>query len=75
MRKQKFKDGLLSPDEYWEKRLKINLQTEYIRYKKLCGKITKKEYRLLDGYYFITYCDWESYIKKIISDLDSNELI
>ena len=66
---------LLEPTVYWEKKLNINYDTEFIRYKKLCiRKLRKKESRKLDGIYYITYTDWEQKMIATISPLDKSEL-
>ena len=66
---------LLAPTVYWEKKLNINYDTEFIRYKKLCSrKLRKKQSRKLDGFYYITYSAWEQKMIATISPLDKSEL-
>lgn len=66
---------LLEPTVYWERKLNINYNTEFIRYKKLCTrKLRKKESRKLDGIYYITYTAWEQKMIATISPLDESEL-
>ena len=74
MKKKKSTEVLLSPVQYWEMKLNINFETEFIRYKNLCAKLSKKEMRKLDGTYYITYSGWEQKIIAMINTLDKNEL-
>lgn len=74
MKNNKQSDSLLSAGQYWEKKLSIKFETEYIRYKKLCCNLTKQERLQLDGYYFTTYNDWKNYIYKIHDNFDKLEL-
>lgn len=74
MKKKKSTEVLLSPVQYWEMKLNINFETEFIRYKYLCVKLNKKEMRKLDGAYYITYTEWEQKMMDTISVLDKNEL-
>ncbi len=74
MKKRKSADILMAPTDYWEHKLDIKYKTEFIRYKKLCAKPSKKELFQLDGYYYITYRDWEAHISSLIENLDCSEL-
>lgn len=74
MKKRKPSGVLLDPVDYWEMKLNINFETEFIRYKKLCTKLTKKEMRKLDGTYYITYSDWKHRIIAVINMLEQSEL-
>lgn len=75
MKKGKSTDiQILNPINYWESKLNINFETEFIRYKSLCTKLTKKERRKLDGAYYITYSDWNHKIITFITMLDQSEL-
>lgn len=74
MKKIKSTDMLLEPIDYWENKLSINYKTEYIRYKKLCAKLNKKEVYKLDGIYYMTYSDWENHMTDKIKHLDYHEL-
>lgn len=65
---------LLEPTVYWERKLNINYNTEFIRYKKLCAKLTKKEVRKLDGFYYTTYSEWKNQINNTINRLNHSEL-
>lgn len=65
---------LLDPTAYWERKLNMNYDTEFIRYKKLCAKLTKKEVQKLDGLYYITYNDWKDQMVNTINLLDYSEL-
>lgn len=73
--KQKNNDGLLSPTEYWEMKLGIKHITEKARYKKLCNyRLSKDDKAYLDGAYYITFSDWDTYINDKLSVLDTKEL-
>lgn len=74
MKKRKSSGMLLEPVDYWEKKLGINYKTEFVRYKKLCTKLTRKEVRRLDGVFYITYSDWEKKMVDTIKLLDRSEL-
>lgn len=74
MKKKKSDQILLDPIDYWEKKLNINYNTEFLRYKKLCVKTTKKEERKFDGHYYISYDDWNEHIIDTIKNLDHIEL-
>lgn len=74
MKQKKSTGVLLDPLDYWERKLCINYESEYVRYKKLCMKLNKKEIRKLDGAYYITYSDWEKRMTDAIQHLDSAEL-
>lgn len=65
---------ILKPIDYWEQKLDINFETEFLRYKKLCTKLSKKEEQKLNGAYYITYSDWEQRMLNVLSSLDSFEL-
>ena len=69
-------NGLLTPTDYWEKKLGIEHRIEKARYKRLCGyKLSRNEKKLLDGAYYITFSDWKEYIDEKISVLDDKELL
>lgn len=74
MKNKKSTEILLDPSVYWEKKLNINFETEYIRYKKLCTNLTKKEERKLDGIYYITYTEWEQKMIAAVAQLNQLEL-
>lgn len=74
MKMQEKQIVILSPDEYWNKRLNIKYSEEFSRYKKLCMKLPKKEQHLLGEYYFVTYHDWETYFITLLDELDNAEL-
>lgn len=76
MKKRKYTGiQILDSVAYWERKLNINFDTEFIRYKKLCGeKLTKKESRKLDGVYYITYSDWEQKMIANIAPVNNYEL-
>ena len=75
MKNKRNNDGLLTPTEYWEKKLGIKHNTEKARYKKLCGyRLCKNDKKFLDGAYFITFSDWKKYIEDKLSFLDEKEL-
>ncbi len=57
MRNKKNTGIILKPIDYWERKLDINFETEFLRYKKLCTKLSKKEEQKLNGAYYITYSD------------------
>ncbi len=66
---------ILEPAVYWERKLDVNFDTEFIRYKKLCmKKLRKKEKRKLNGIHYITYTAWEQKMLAIISSLNEFEL-
>lgn len=66
---------LLEPTVYWERKLDINFETEFFRYKNLCiKKLKKKERRKLDGAYYNTYSDWEQKMIAAISLLNESEI-
>lgn len=74
MKIRKSSDILLDPLNYWQMKLNINFETEFIRYKKLYKKLAKKEIRKLDGAYYITYSDWKCRIITIYNMLEPSEL-
>ncbi len=75
MKKGKSTDiRILEPAVYWERKLNINYETEFVRYKKLCTrKIRKREIRKLDGLYYLTYSDWEQKMIATLSSLSESE--
>lgn len=66
---------ILDPTVYWERKLGINFETEFIRYKRLCErKLSKKEKQKLDGRFYLTYGEWKQNIITTLTTLNKSEL-
>lgn len=66
---------LLEPTVYWERKLGINFETEFICYKRLCErKLSKKEIRKLDEINYLTYGEWEQKMTATLITLKKSEL-
>lgn len=66
---------ILMPTVYWERKLRINYETEFIHYKVLCErKLTKNEIHKLDGQIYLTYGEWEQNMTTALITLNKSEL-
>lgn len=66
---------IFEPMAYWEKKLMIDYEIEFICHKKLCiKKLTRKEKHMIHNTDYITYSKWEQHVTSIITILDESEL-
>lgn len=66
---------ILLPKDYWQSKLSFNFKSEYIRYKKIFCKLTRKEKKMLCKNYDVTYRSWHSHIYNILCNLNTSELM
>ena len=65
---------ILSPTDYWEKKLNVKFDDELIPYKGLCiAKLSRKEKRDLIKRQYKTHTEWATYWANIFSCLDTSE--
>lgn len=73
--KNKSKNLLYNPGEYWKKEFKYNFDKEFETYEFVCGELNKKQQeKVSNERRFSSYSAWEEYVKGLYEDKDSNKL-